>query len=87
MDAVRYVWNLPASIGILHSMLLKSRTASSYSSSKVYQALKGEKSDPADAKWIAKSYAGGHVVPSFIPPKSSGLLDPLSVIALRFTIR
>ena len=41
---------------------------------KYTKPLKGKKSDPADAKWIAKSYAGGHVVPSFIPPKKFRLI-------------
>lgn len=54
---------------------------------KYTKPLKGKKSDPADAKWIAKSYAGGHVVPSLFLLKRSGLLDQLSVTVLRFTIR
>jgi transposase len=41
---------------------------------KYTKPLKGKKCDPADAKWIAKSYAGGHVVPSFIPPKKFRLI-------------
>lgn len=36
---------------------------------KYTKPLKGKKSDPADAKWIAKSYASGRVVASFIPSK------------------
>lgn len=36
---------------------------------KYLKVLSGKKSDPNDARWIAKAFACGRVVASFIPPK------------------
>ena len=74
INAVMSVWNLPVNTGFLFSNLLEDEINVTIANPKWVKAVKGNKDDTKDSKWIGDLFRLGLVPGSYIPCKPIRIL-------------